>query len=407
MYIITIQESFEEVIEAVKAKEIDFEKFWLARRPHGSDGVLQFFSVGVSATKDDLKFEAESEDSKISLTFAQLAEHTYKVIIVDSHGSEEYHLRTPKQKDVFKSLGKITLSDLSAVNNHMYLGALDGNIYVYSLCTKSLTPLQKVYRSSVNRLLTFPSGKVLLSVGDYYVINLWDFSSEGIVPDRATRTFKKHMKPITDIAVIGRGRNFLSSSDDGTVMLWECSTESVVTTFRRISAHTDPVKCIALSSSRTEPLENQFRPDMLYECRQVVVFAGYELGYVQQYSIAQNCATNVRFKHTAAVTSICSTGDYVIAGFADGRVLVWNWVSDEKHFLDLDPTQAVEHLYLRNTKGVIEFEISNGPEMLLSIQWDANAPFKFAVTYLVGFQEMFEVTLVGACISTDKEVAIF
>lgn len=408
MFIITIQSSFEKVIESVKSNEIGSEKFWLARRLHGANEPQQFFTVNVSLADNDITFEGEAEDATTSLKFHQLSEHDYKIDIIDVNGGEEYHLRAPKDKYEFLNIGKITLSDLSTANNQMYLGDLDGSIYAYDASTRTLQcKLQNAYYSSINRICAFPSGKVLLSVGDYYSIKLWDFSAEE-APKTATRSFVKHTKPITDVALIGRGRNFASSSEDGSVILWECSTGGIVSTFRRISNLSDPAKCLTVARSEKEPRDNQFRSELLYECEQVVVFVGYELGVIQQYSVARNCPTDVRVKHDSAVTSICSSGDYVVAGFANGHVLVWNWVLDEKHSIDFDPTQPVEHLHVMSANdNAVVFQLSNGAETLLSVRLDVAPTPRFSVTILVGFDEMFEVNLVGTCVSTAQEVAIF
>lgn len=403
MYNITIQDSFEEVIRDVENELIKSEKFWLARIDDQAQ--LQYFKINVHLTEGKtLQFEGESELKTTSINFKMLAPHKYSAAIEDESGTVTYTLISPRLKKSFKG-NKITLAEFDpSLNSAIFQGTLNGNIIVYDQNSwEEVGVINRAHLSSVTHLILLPSGKVLLSVGDDFRICLWDLGAEE-VPKDATRAFMNQTKTITDVALIGRGRNFISASEDGSVLIWECSSQCIVTEFRRVTNRTDPAKCIAVTTSDNEPEENQFRANLLFDCAQKVLFVGYELGLIQQYSIARNCPTDIKLHGSAPVTSMSISKEFLIAGYANGLIMLWDWKKGTTRELQLNQNQAVEHIFIRAEQPNLSFIVSNGPEALLQIDFDDS---QFTVSYLVGLQEMFHVLLTGNCISTSDEVAIF
>lgn len=421
MQIFTIQENFEEVIADVAAGSVATEKFWLAHRVSEK---LLYFSVEVRLDNDGLlQFIGTSEQPGVSLQFSPTANRLYTVAITgpascdsgptigtghitDSDGSstypvDNYTLRTPIWKHSFRF--RVTLAELDT-ENRVFLGTLDGNIHLYDTSCSRLATIAAHY-STITHLQLFPSGKALLSAGADFLIHIWDLDRQ--VPSQAAQTFTKHTKTVTDIAFVGRGRNFVSSSDDGLAVLWECSSGNAVMVFRRIRRPEDAAKCVAVATCRTEPVENQFRANMLFECLQIVVFVGYELGLVQQYSVAQNCATAVSWQAPAPVLRVCAFKQYVVVGCGDGLVVVWDWVGGSKYSLALSAENGVENLKITAASdSELVLVLSNGPESLFSVQFDLNT-HQFRITHLVGLSEMFRVLLVGRCVATADEAAFF
>ncbi|RKP28933.1 WD40 repeat-like protein [Metschnikowia bicuspidata] len=406
MQIFTIQENFEEVIADVGAGRVTTEKFWLAHRVSEQ---LLYFSVEVRLDNDGLlQFIGTSEQPGVSLQFSPTANRLYTVAITGpaSYGSptypvDNYTLRTPIWKHRFRF--RVTLAELDT-ENRVILGTLDGNIHLYDTSGSRLATIAAHY-STITHLQLFPSGKALLSAGADFRIHIWDLDRQ--VPSQAARTFTKHTKTVTDIAFVGRGRNFVSSSDDGSAVLWECSSGNAVMVFRRISRPKGAAKCVAVATCRTEPVENQFRANMLFECLQIVVFVGYELGLVQQYSVAQNCATAVSWQAPAPVLRVCAFKQYVVVGCGDGLVVVWDWVGGSKHSLALSAENGIENLKITAASDTeLVLVLSNGPESLFSVQFDSNT-HQFRITHLVGLSEMFRVLLVGRCVATADEAAFF
>lgn len=407
MFIITIQSTFEEVIESVKSGSVASESFWIARRDANKDE-LQYFDILVSLDANkEVFFEGKAENGE-KVEFVTLSSDIYHVTVLSAQKSETYVLRAPKTKKSNCRTRNISLSEMNPINRNLFLGSLNGGICIYeTIKNEEVGIISDAHYLSVSKLLLLPSGKVLMSIGDDFTIKLWDLSTDE-TPTVSTRSFMKQSKEITGVAIIGRGRNFASGSKDGTVNVWECSSGRVVTTFCRISNRSDPVNCLTITTSNNEPIENEFRASLLFECHQKVVFVGYELGLIQQYSIARNCATGIKLEHSAAVTSIASVETYIIAGYADGRVVVWDWLLEKKHFLVLNPNFPVAHISVKKSPGPksVHFQLSNGPETLLDVDFNTESK-EFDFTFLVGFKEMFTVLLIRECVSTGEEVAIF
>ncbi|VDM71462.1 unnamed protein product [Strongylus vulgaris] len=67
----------------------------------------------------------------------------------------------------------------------------------------------------------FPSGLVVLSAGMDMSVKVWSVET-----GQCPRTFKGHTMAVTDIAIIGVGREVLSCSHDGSVIKWLCADGS-------------------------------------------------------------------------------------------------------------------------------------------------------------------------------------
>ncbi|KIH42561.1 WD domain, G-beta repeat protein, partial [Ancylostoma duodenale] len=67
----------------------------------------------------------------------------------------------------------------------------------------------------------FPSGLVVLSAGMDMSVRVWSVET-----GQCPRTFKGHTMAVTDLAIIGVGREVLSCSNDGTIIKWLCADGS-------------------------------------------------------------------------------------------------------------------------------------------------------------------------------------
>ncbi|RCN35219.1 WD domain, G-beta repeat protein, partial [Ancylostoma caninum] len=67
----------------------------------------------------------------------------------------------------------------------------------------------------------FPSGLVVLSAGMDMSVRVWSVET-----GQCPRIFKGHTMAVTDLAIIGVGREVLSCSNDGTIIKWLCADGS-------------------------------------------------------------------------------------------------------------------------------------------------------------------------------------
>lgn len=144
---------------------------------------------------------------------------------------------------------RITAFDISPDSSRFATGFLDGSIYLYPTSpfqlsqlaspipqsidiTKSKTPARS-HLSSVISLKFFPSSRVLLSSGQDFSLtvlpaDLPDNPSSTGTHISPVRTLRAHTRTVTDSAIIGLGRNILSSSLDRTIKLWDVSSGDVI-----------------------------------------------------------------------------------------------------------------------------------------------------------------------------------
>lgn len=154
--------------------------------------------------------------------------------------------------------------------------------------------------------------------------------------------------------------------------------------------------------------------DLLHGCQNAYVFVGYQLGTIQQFSVAGHFQTGVKFHRSAEVTSLKTEPSYLIAGYADGVLRVYD-VSETKGTSDssgaskhaskfwelqLNPNFAIDRLGVKGRgsgASKLKVVVSNGPELLVEVSFDGAS---FHCTQLVGLSEMFRAVHIDC--SGDK-----
>lgn len=388
MYIITVQESLEDVVADVRSKTVDSESVWVARRCSDRED-LTYYTFNVTRGSDnDVVFTSESDGVALSLR----SSHKYELAV----GEATYSLLTPITK-VAEKANSVTCVAVTSDESKVLVGTSAGDIVQYSTADRKVSVYRReAHYLQILKLLVFPSDKVLLSVGDDFRAQLWLLDA---IDEAPTRTFQK--EKISDAALIGRGRNFVTSLLDGSVDVWECGSGDIVSTFRRIDDLADPATCVAVGvTNERHPLSS----DKLFDCENAVLYVGYELGTIQQYNIAGHFQTKVRYRLQSAVTALCVVGETLVAGYANGEVVVYG---ETEHRLQLDLAHAVRHLHVDSTAPDLTFVLSNGPEVLLRVRLSGGT---FTYSFLVGLDEMFRVQLVsgpGLVVATGDDVAFY
>ena len=99
------------------------------------------------------------------------------------------------------------------------------------------------HTDAVNSVSYSPDGSQLVSGSTDGTVKLWDVSTEGI-----TTTFTGHTDAVTSVAFSPDGVLFASASLDNTIKLWNVSTEENIGT---LIGHTDAVTSVAFSPDGT------------------------------------------------------------------------------------------------------------------------------------------------------------
>ncbi|QBM87128.1 proteasomal ATPase-associated factor 1 [Metschnikowia aff. pulcherrima] len=419
MHIITIQESFLDVIQDVEAGKVTQENIWVARRDTSNEEHQEYYDVTVLMKEGKLAFISDTAAASY-LKFQQNGHRQFTVDIADELGSHVYHLRFSDSKLNLGLRGsKISTSAILPDGTRLLIGTDAGHIMQYDTTTARLvSEIKNAHLADILQIVVLPSSQVMMSVGLDLQTKLWPVTSGAV--SLPVRVFLAQKGQITDIAIIDRGRNFLTASVDGSVDLWECSTAQVVSEFRRIGGLKDPVTCIALAEGLPVKPELTVGGDLLHGCSKSLVFVGYKLGTIQQYSVAGHFQTGTRFQRPVAVTLLHVEGGYLVSGYADGLLRVYEMKLNQEtkkgqsedlthsyYDLQLNPNFPIEHASVSSKKQGLSIVVSNGPELLLQVDFDGA---DFCYTQLVGLSELFRIVLIekngsNLYVATENDIA--
>ena len=146
------------------------------------------------------------------------------------------------------------------------------------------------------------SGLVVLSAGADMRIKIWS-ASTGDCPV----TLTEHTQPVTDTAIVARGKNIISVSKDGSVRLWSCGESKCIGI---LASGLDQLNCCDITDqSSFHPLDLPDRDDTELNCPEVdtedkVLAVGSEVGQVQIINVA---ARSVIHKYSAGSPVNCVT----------------------------------------------------------------------------------------------------
>lgn len=393
MKILTIQDSFEEVLEDIRDAKLKEDKFWVARRDSDPNAFqeLWYFTVnkeGIKSSDKNLAFEAKN--NKI-----------YEVKIND----EVYRLQAPIRTKNFTS-DPISCADMASDDSFAVLGTKYGDLLIIDVENFTIKKrIQNAHFSDVTSVRVFPSNKVLISTGTDLRIKIWDLEGN------LAREMLHHMSEITSIKLLGKtGRNFLSSSKDGTVNLWECGSGQVLYTFKRILAERDSVNCVATDA---DPSIGHKLSDLEIETEHTCMYVGHESGVIQKFDVGNHCLTGVKLilLERLAVTCLISSRGIVIAGYDNGKIVFWN-PTDQKPVFEtrLNDSYAINHMeVLHHDEKSVTLLVANGPETLLRLTVKDNQVEW--VSYLVGLEEAFAVSGIAyknrVLITTQYQIALY
>ena len=170
-----------------------------------------------------------------------------------------------------------------------------------------------------------PDGRYLATGGDYGprsrdttrlrnagMLRVWDIAAGRAV------TLTGHTGRVTGVAFSSDGRYLASGSTDGTVRLWELSTDArgvvTATASLTLTGHTDQVLSVAFSPS--EPLLATASADKTIRL--------WELAPDSEPPAAKAVATLVGHKREVTRLAFSDDGNYLLSGSRDATVRLWN-----------------------------------------------------------------------------------
>ncbi|GEQ70681.1 hypothetical protein JCM33374_g4360 [Metschnikowia sp. JCM 33374] len=422
MHIITVQESFLEVISEVESGKIDQEPIWVARRDTKHEESSELYSIVVSIKHGHLALTM-GESSPHHIEMVRNNSYKFTMTIEDTNGRHVYSLFFPKSKlHLGLRSSKISTCAISPNGSRLLVGTDSGSILQYDTATeKLLGKIDDAHLADVAHLTVLPSSQVMMSVGTDLQTKLWPLGPTPV--SSPARVFAEQKDQISDLAIIDRGRNFLTASREGSVLLWECSTGQVVSTFRRIDNFNDPVTCMALAEGEPVSAENTVGGDLLFGCSNKLLYVGYKSGIVQQYSVAGHYQTGIRFQRPSEVSLLLVESAYLLAGYSDGLLRIYDISGSSQKTgtkqgqdtaasywdLQLNPNFPIECATVHkreNSETGLLLVVSNGPELLLRVDFDGT---NFQTSQLIGLSEMFRIVSMGSngdktFVATENEI---
>ncbi|KAF9327477.1 hypothetical protein BG006_009226, partial [Podila minutissima] len=191
--------------------------------------------------------------AKVSVVGDHKVEFTGDGIVLETLSNYSFTVKVPEYDNyavkVFgttrrTNIPKISCLDVSPEGALFVTGSEDGIIRIGETESGRMTQELKGHFQYVNSLI--------LSGGGDFLLKIWS-ALDGSCPV----TMKGHVKPISDTAIIDRGRNVVSSSNDGTVKLWEVASG---TTIRTLASHGDRINAIDAGTWET-PLKSKIPLD--------------------------------------------------------------------------------------------------------------------------------------------------
>lgn len=402
MQIISFEKGFTQLLDEVADGQTDLTLFWVSSRDSDNEDHLTYATV--TASKTDSGVQLRSDVDQISIV--SQGHHKF---LVEPHTlcrGPEWIINIRSGPHPLLESSTASAIATTASGSILLVGTSQGDIHVFDTSTRTkVASIAQAHYSDVTRIVVFPSDKVFMSVGTDFTTRLWplpsDSESESIRP---ARTFQSQKGLITDVKLVGAGRNFLTSSLDGSVNLWECGSGAVVSSFHRIADHKDPALCLCLGEA--EDSEDVKSQNLHFDTNRMM-FVGYQSGVVQQFHVGSHYQTSKRFERQqqqmAAVTGLelLDAGTKLVAGYEDGTVVMWR-VADGVVLLTLQLNQnyAISNLTkVRGKEGQICF--SNGPDLLWVVTTSGENTMH--PLQLVGLSECFRTQLV--CVSREIIVA--
>jgi len=174
--------------------------------------------------------------------------------------------------------------------------------------------------SQVNRLCISPDKRFLAAAG-HHSVKLYDIKSTN---PNALLTFEGHTGNVTGVAFHCEGKWMVTSSEDGTVKIWDTRTGTI----QRSYSHGSPVNDVVIHPNQGE----------IISCDRA--------GSVRIWDLAENnCSHEMIPQEDVSVSSVtvASDGSLLCAANNEGNVIVWHLIQSYDRTQLLPVTQFSAH----------------------------------------------------------------
>lgn len=134
--------------------------------------------------------------------------------------TNEKTVEKPKDKEKSYPVCRFTtelpceISSLVALDSKRVILGGKGELLLFNVETKEITPISKEIKSRINCLIKLPDGKVI-SGGQDTKIKIWDIEKKSVIT-----ILEGHTSIVWDVKYLGNNK-LISGSDDNTSILWD------------------------------------------------------------------------------------------------------------------------------------------------------------------------------------------
>ncbi|GMF04045.1 unnamed protein product [[Candida] boidinii] len=326
MVYVAVQSDFDAVVRDVVTDSVERDSFWV------KVGSMKSYKKAIIAVqKDSGKLIFTSQDADIE--FKKLMKNRYQIVVKNTPDKEKtidlrcvsYHSK-PMQREI-TSFDIIPSSEKDNVTL-LALGDVQGKLKFAEINSQSeisdLNVIEEAHFADITKVKFFPSAKVLITVGLDYSAKIWSFPG-GENP----RTLRKQKGRITDVCIVGKGRNILTSSLDGSIIIWECGTSKDLYEFRRIKALHDGVTVIKLRETDSKPREDETENHInshLFEAEGKICYSGHKSGTIALWDLySQTTLGEYSSLDGSPVSALILEDEYIYAGYENSFVRCWSY----------------------------------------------------------------------------------
>ncbi|KZT63658.1 WD40 repeat-like protein [Daedalea quercina L-15889] len=337
--ICTVQPDFLSVIADIRGGLVPEETFWLSCYKSGEPSV----HGKVYATLDEVNRDSVRYDGRDGVQLLHSGEALYSASCA-SLQILPTRLAMPTKaysENEGRKATKITAFDVSPDGSQFATGHMDGSVHISQTLQSRPIESCRPHVSTVTSLRFFPSSRVLLTASSDFSLSILpaapsDDPSAASVPITPARRFYGHTRGITSTAIVSKGRNLLSSANDGTVRLWDVPSESQIRTIDSSNGSCVPVLAISIGeetlqtdANTAEETEAGVDPREV-DTEDKVVFAALQDGTFEaldlrtKRSVFQSQAPPGRGKNILQAITYAPTENLVATGSTNGVVSVYD-----------------------------------------------------------------------------------
>ena len=249
-------------------------------------------------------------------------------------------------------------SSISNINGHSVEAPVTATTVTY-------TP--HLSGTGITALSYFPSSKVLLSAGTDFTLHILDADSSlspSPIPKPA-RSLKGHIRSITDVAIIEKGKNVLSCGRDGTVRLWDVGS---ATQIRMMGSQSySAINAMAFGASAAPSEDASILDDREFGTTDKLAFLALQSGEIEALDLSSK---------SSVFHSNASTGPLVATAYdSPSSLLATGSTSGIITVFDVRSLSSPLCSFRRNTASITGLRFTGGADPRLAIATADGLPF--------------------------------